>query len=81
VPLGPGTVEAVGDETTDTLDRITVNLISTIPEWDSTGVRAELGPDHLGIMLPDQTEPTRLVTVVDDSDGTAYQDRYTSMPA
>ena len=76
VPLGPGTVEAVGDETTDTLDRITVNLISTIPEWDSTGVRAELGPVHLGIMLPNQTEPTRLVTVVDDSDGTAYQDVY-----
>lgn len=72
--FGPATVERVAEG--GKLQRITVDLASTILEFDSKGQFGGFGAVDLGIVLPGQDEPTTLATLVADTASPDYQRAY-----
>lgn len=72
--FGPATVERVADG--NSLQRITVDLASTVLEFDSQGNFSQFGSVKLGILLPKQTDPVILTTLIEDTSSKAYHQAY-----
>ncbi len=72
--FGPAAVERVAKN--GKLQRVTIDLASTLPELNSKGEFAGYGSVQLAIVLPGRKEPVRLATLIEDTASPEQYDAY-----
>jgi hypothetical protein len=72
--FGPAAVERTVKE--GKLERVTLDLASTIPEFNSKGELGGYGAVELCIVLPGKTEPVLLATLIEDTASPEYYGAY-----